>query len=612
MGEIVIKFDLASLHNVRNSLADAGDVLAAFSDAVTGGRTYTTVPSIGSAFTQHHSFWHGQSGSALSVLDILKSNVEWLQEVFSNQLVGLDIQEHFNGKSFDQVSSEISIADREVRKFFIPTRDTRTIDNLLYSTPVTVAEATMPLASLISAFQGEDSAPLDAAKRWQGAADSLRNAMDNLKSASSGLASSSEGFSFDMARQAIDDVHKTGVVVAANTTAMAKSVRQFPVIRGSNLKALEAIQATTSLIPDPADRLLAEQAAVSNYVSTHLQPSLELVRPPVSNLGVPIVGHTGGGGLDASTVSTASAQPKVSQINGQTNAVAPASATAHGEQAATAAANAPKPSAATAPTQPAGVPGTLHSPSPAPQPIQPAAATAAPHAPAVSPNAPVVPPTTVTTAAPAQGLAASPHSNAGATAPGTLINAQDRFGRANTINGGAINGGAGFGGASTGAGYGSGAGAGAHARGGAQQGTLRNISSTAPRPSLPGSLNSQNVRPLPVDSPPAKAPQSGKGFVGAPHNSGSAKGGAGMRGGGSAASTMMGRGAAGGRAGNGAKSGLRGGAVTYSKQDRSYFRRLFLSGEDPLISGKGKNRGRKKHEETAGQTARQTVRKVIR
>lgn len=603
----MIKFDIKELRAVQRSLRQAKVALDELKIQKNSLSTYTKVPSLGTAYAQHRSFWVGQTGSAKNVLDIMTSNVDWLQEVFTNQLVGLDIQEHFNGKSFDQVSSEVSVADREVRKFFIPTRDARTIDNLLYSTPVTVAEATMPLASLIAAFQADDSAPLFAADSWESAAKALKTSMDDLKSASSGLASSSEGFSFDMARQAIDDVHKTGVVVAANTTAMAKSVRQFPVIRGSNLKALEAIQATTSLIPDPADRLLAEQAAVSNYVSTHLQPSLELVRPPVSNLGVPIVGHTGGGGLDASTVSTASAQPKVSQINGQTNAVAPASATAHGEQAATAAANAPKPIATTAPTQPAGVPGTLHSPSPAPQPIQPAAATAAPHAPAVSPNAPAVPPTTVTTAAPAQGLAASPHSNAGATAPGTLINAQDRFGRANAINGGA-----GFGGAGTGAGYGSGAGAGAHARGGAQQGTLRNTSSTAPRPSLPGSLNSQNVRQLPVDSPPAKAPQSGKGFVGAPHNSGSAKGGAGMRGGGSAASTMMGRGAAGGRAGNGAKSGLRGGAVTYSKQDRSYFRRLFLSGEDPLISGKGKNRGRKKHEETAGQVARQTVRKVIR
>lgn len=608
----MLKFDISELKRVRQSLRSAAGALKKLDSIGKGSGSYTKVPSMTVAFSQHQSFWVGQSGSAVNVLDIMKSNIAWLQEVFSNQLVGLDIQEHFNGKSFDQVSSEVSVADKEVRKFFIPTRDARTIDNLLYNTPVTAAEATMPLASLIAAFQADDSAPLFAADSWESAAKALKTSMDDLKSASSGLASSSEGFSFDMARQAIDDVHKTGVVVAANTTAMAKSVRQFPVIRGSNLNALEAIQATTSLIPDPADRLLAEQAAVSNYVSTHLQPSLELVRPPVSNLGVPIVGHTGGGGLDASTVSTASAQPKVSQINGQTNAVAPASATAHGEQAATAAANAPKPTAATAPTQPAGVPGTLHSPSPAPQPIQPAAATAAPHAPAVSPNAPAVPPTTVTTAAPAQGLAASPHSNAGATAPGTLINAQDRFGRANAFNGGAINGGAGFGGAGTGAGYGSGAGAGAQARGGAQQGTLRNISSTAPRPSLPGSLNSQNVRPLPVDSPPAKAPQSGKGFVGAPHNSGSAKGGAGMRGGGSAASTMMGRGAAGGRAGNGAKSGLRGGAVTYSKQDRSYFRRLFLSGEDPLISGKGKNRGRKKHEETAGQVARQTVRKVIR
>ena len=186
--------------------------------------------------------------------------------------------------------------------------------------------------------------------------------MDNLKSASNGLASSSEGYSFDMAREAIDDVHKTGIIVAANTTAMAGSVRKFPLVRSSNLKALEAIQFTTSLIPDPAERLLAEQAAVTQFVSAQLQPSLEMVRPPVSNLGVPIVGHSGGGTLDAATVSTASASPTVSHINGHTSAAAPTSATAHGEQAATAAANVPKPTPAATATHTTPAAGGLQAP----------------------------------------------------------------------------------------------------------------------------------------------------------------------------------------------------------------------------------------------------------
>ena len=171
------------------------------------GVTYTGVPSLKAAYTQHGTFWSGQSGSAKNVVDILTSNVSWLLEVFSNQLEGFDLQEYFSKQSFDQVNSQVLVADNRMRKFFIPTRDSRSIDNLMYNTPVTVAEATMPLASLISAFQGDDSAPLAVADSWENAAKALKDSMDNLKSASTGLASSSEGYSFDTAREAIDDVH---------------------------------------------------------------------------------------------------------------------------------------------------------------------------------------------------------------------------------------------------------------------------------------------------------------------------------------------------------------------------------------------------------------------
>ena len=83
-----------------------------------------------------------------------------------------------------------------------------------------------------------------------------------------------------------------------------------------------------------------------------------------------------------------------------------------------------------------------------------------------------------------------------------------------------------------------------------------------------------------------------------------------MKGGGNVASTVMGRGTSIGRAGKEAKSGLRGLAVTFGKQDRSYFRRIFLSGEDPLISGK-KARDRKERDKNRA-TEQQTVKKVIR
>lgn len=616
----MIKFDIVGLHGVRKALSNAGNALLAFSDAVGGSASYTTAPSLGSAFVQHNTFWSGQSGSALAVLDILKSNVGWLQEVFSNQLEGFDLQEYFSKKSFDQVNSQVAVADNRMRKFFIPTRDSRTIDNLMYNTPVTVAEATMPLASLISAFQGDDSAPLAVADSWENAAKALKDSMDNLKSASTGLASSSEGYSFDTAREAIDDVHKTGLVVASNTTAMAGSVRQFPLVRSTNLQALETIQATTSLIADPAERLLAEQAAVANFVSSQLQPSLEMVRPPVSNLGVPIVGHSGGGTLDATTVSTASAQPTVTHINGHTNAVSPASATTHGEQAAAAATNAPKPTAAPAATHAAPAPGGLHAPANTPAPVQPAAATAAPQAPGFAPGG-ITSPAQAPTITPHQATAATATptvpGQGGTSMPGTenLINAQNRFGAGKGAAGrpGAVS--------ETGTkGHGpqlrsisgGGAGSGANSVTGTPKADLRNVSTTAPRPNLPGSLKAIS-NPLHAphgENAHANTPNSGKGATSAVHGATGAKGGVGMKSGGNVASTVMGRGTSIGRAGKGAKTGLRGSAVTFGKQDRSYFRRIFLSGEDPLISGK-KARDRKSRGEDRA-TAQQTVKKVIR
>lgn len=607
----MLKFDLSALKEVHNSLMEANDVLLAFSDSVRSKGVYTTVPSVASAFSQHNTFWHGQSGSALKVLDILKSNVKWLLDVFAGQIEGFGLQEQLSGKSFDQLSAEILIAENMARKVFMPDRDSRPIDNLMYNTPVTVAEATMTLPALISAFQGDDSTPFAAANAWESAAKALKDSMENLKSASSGLAGSAEGYSFDMAREAIDDVHKTGLTIAANTTAMAGSVRQFPVIRNSNLKALEAIQASTTLIPDPAERLLAEQAAIANFVSANLQPSLELVRPPVSNLGVPIVGHSGGGTLDATTVSTASAQPTVSHINGNTNAVAPASATAHGNQAASAAAHAPKPAPASAATQPAATPGGLHAPAHTPAPVQPAATTA-PHTPGLAHTA-------TTTTAQTPTITQHPGAATNASAPGqggtgmadtnNLINAQERFanrgreaGRPGTL--GNLNatrdstqlraiGGGKTPGSRTGSGL--------------PKANLRNVSTTAPRPSLPGSLSAPKFQALTSDGVHTNNPNANKGTAVAPHRTAEAKNGAGIRAGGNVASTALGRGVGHGGAGRGAKAGLRSASLKYNKQDRSYFRRLFLSGEAPLISGK-KERDRRKRDETA----RQTVRKVIR
>ena len=81
----MIKFDLASLNEVKKSLEQAGEALVKFKIQGNHLSKYTTVPSLSGAFLQHGSFWSGQSGSAKNVVDILTSNVNWLLEVFSEE-----------------------------------------------------------------------------------------------------------------------------------------------------------------------------------------------------------------------------------------------------------------------------------------------------------------------------------------------------------------------------------------------------------------------------------------------------------------------------------------------------------------------------------------------
>ncbi|MCR5913335.1 hypothetical protein GC425_00395 [Corynebacterium sp. zg254] len=241
----------------------------------------------------------------------------------------------------------------------IPQRNLEPIHNLAYTTPPGVAEATMPLQALIAMFTSDDAAPLMVAEQWRSVGNQLETALQDLHNASTSIGLNLKGLSFDAARSAIQDITSMGEIVVANTRIMEQSVRQFPVVRATNLSALQAIQASTAAIPEQAERIAAEQAAVATYVTSTLQPSLELVKPPVVNLGVPVAGHTGGGSLSAYASGTASGPVGIHHIGGNlsqatasdgsqafaSRAADAAQAAGHGNanaaQAATAPSNAP-------------------------------------------------------------------------------------------------------------------------------------------------------------------------------------------------------------------------------------------------------------------------------
>ena len=362
--------------------------------------TYTGSPAVNLAFGVHQSLWASQPGCGLKACEYLGKNIGWVTDHFRQQTDCLDDQERDNQHSFDSINSDAPRCE-DLSTMMADTRPQDTIHNFMYTDPVTAAEATMPLQALIAAFSTDDAAPLAVSNDWAKVSTRLSSIMDQLDAAGRQLSATTIGTSFDMAREAIDSVVRTGRIVAANAQIMSTTVAQFPTIRTANLAALHAIEASTATITDPAAKLAAEQSAVATFVSTQLQPSLELVRPPIMNLGVPIVGHTGGGVLTTSTVGQGSTVTPVSQITGLTTTAASTATHAFG-QAADAA---------------AGSAGRGNDAAVAASAAQPAPAASTPQAPSVAGAAPTAPAASGGLSQPTPSPVVSPQSAGGLMAP---------------------------------------------------------------------------------------------------------------------------------------------------------------------------------------------------
>ena len=328
----MITFDLQSLSNVQRQITNVVQKIQALSTASTAtAGAFTTVPSINAAFAQHQTIWAGQAGSAIDTIGNIRDRIRWVHELFAAHIEGFSLQEELSKASLDNLHSQVTRNPSE-HQINLPAGANWQIQNVLYTGPVAAGEAATPLAALIAAFQGDDTVPLLAAKRWHDAGRQLGSAMASLNQASNMIAASAQGSSFDAARSAIGELVKLGTIVSANTMTMATSVSQFPTIRATNLAALEAIQASTAAIPAPAERLAAEQAAVASFVSSHLQPSLELVKPPVTNLGVPVATRSGGGALNAGAFGDSSTPAVINSVNGHVGNVSPSTVGAFADQ----------------------------------------------------------------------------------------------------------------------------------------------------------------------------------------------------------------------------------------------------------------------------------------
>ena len=287
-------------------------------------QSYTTAPSLAKAYAQHETFWSGQPGDVLQAMEKYESDLQWAMDLLDSLGFAIDQQDKSSANVLDKFDVAKHAGGVGAFACFQP-RDNEPFKNLNYAAPVTVAEVSTPLEALIGMFTSSDAAPLASAERWSQAATRLEATAHTLHSISGDLARNNRGRAFDEVRNALEDFVKRGHNISGNAALMAESAGQFPGVRQLNLAELTAMKARVDgmTFMTQAARLAHERGEVARFVSTHLQPSLELLKPPVHNFGVPVVGHNGGGGVNINSFATTGPAEAFQAINGN---VAPATA----------------------------------------------------------------------------------------------------------------------------------------------------------------------------------------------------------------------------------------------------------------------------------------------
>jgi hypothetical protein len=312
--------------------------------------SFTTSPALGAVASQYAAYLGGHPGSLQVATEAVTKNLEFLHTSMTRLADALTKQEDLAEKCFITGPGLIELPDG-LGKFVLPNRTHVPILDLGYLAPVAATEATTPLSALTAMFAGSDGAVIAAADAWTEAGTRMTGVVDALTSAGSLLAATTEGEAFDAAQKTIAEVAKQGTVIAMNSTAMGTAMAELVPIRASahaQLVALEAeadsrkaaIAAAGATNPAaaasaPAALAAAEtqtQAEVAAFVSSYLQPALDTARPRVTNLGVEVVGHTGGDTLTTGATATLPPGEVATQVaggataSGQTTAASPMAA----------------------------------------------------------------------------------------------------------------------------------------------------------------------------------------------------------------------------------------------------------------------------------------------
>jgi hypothetical protein len=295
---------------------------------------FTTSPALSAVAEQYSAYLGAHPGSLQVATEAVTKNLEFLHTSMSRLAEALKEQENLAELCFLPGLDLVRLPDGFGR-FVMPKRDNVQILDLGYLAPVAATEATTPLPALTAMFAGADGAVIAAADAWAEAGNRMTGVVDALTSARSLLASTTEGEAFDSAQRTMAEIAKQGTIIAMNSTAMGTAMAELAPIRATAHAQLvdmevDAEARKTAIITAGATNPAAAattsvalaaseaqtQAEVAAFVSSYLQPALDTARPRVTNLGVEVVGHTGGGALAPGATATRAPGEVVTQVAG--------------------------------------------------------------------------------------------------------------------------------------------------------------------------------------------------------------------------------------------------------------------------------------------------------
>ena len=152
----MLEFDEATVSEVSGAIARAGRHLRGF-NRVRGFNLYTTVPSVQRAFLRHASLYSGQPGSMTATMEYLGRQIDWLAEMFTATVNGMQTQDILNAMSLAMVDQGLLSEPLDKADLPMPPRDMSTIIDLAYASPIAFTEMLTPLDALIQAFHADDS-----------------------------------------------------------------------------------------------------------------------------------------------------------------------------------------------------------------------------------------------------------------------------------------------------------------------------------------------------------------------------------------------------------------------------------------------------------------------